>query len=436
MRFLYDVVFFIFSLFYLPLFIAKGKFGASWRQRFGHVKPEMLRWLHSKRVLWVHAVSVGEIGLAIGFLDRLREALPEARFVITTTTQTGYEVASKIKKDQDTLLYFPVDFRFSVRSFIDSVCPAVMVLFETEIWPNLIWELSARKIPVLILNGRISDRAFGKYRKIRFFLQRTLAQLSLIAAQDVRMRERFIALGAEPGKVIVTGNVKFDWKPAQAVSAQAQRLQRGCKKASEFLCVAGSTHDGEEQMFFSIYPTLKAAYPEFRLLIAPRHLNRLAAIEVAASKRGLRTQRVSSEDAGFENENNEGKIFLLNQMGVLPFLYEVADLVFVGGSLVAAGGHNLVEPAYFNKPILFGPFMNNFIEMAQEFIKNEAACPVTDAQDLERKIGELFCNPAYRQSLGMAAKHLVLRHQGATQKNKEILVAAMGRTVERKAVMA
>ena len=437
MRFLYEVVFFIFSFFYLPVFIAKGKFGASWRERFGRVPREVSKTLSSERVLWVHAVSVGEVGLAIGFLDRLREALPEFRFVITTTTLAGHEVAQKIKKEEDVLLYFPVDFRSAIRRFIKSISPEVMVLFETEIWPNLIWELSARKIPVFILNGRISDRAFQQYRKIRVFLKRVLGHLSLIAAQDERMRGRFIALGADPEKVTVTGNVKFDWKPVQgAAPAEAQRLQRFCKKASEFLCVAGSTHEGEEEVFFSIHRKLQNSCPGFRLLIAPRHLNRMAAIETSALKYGLSARRIGLEDRGFEKAIHEGEILLLDQMGVLPFLYETADLVFVGGSLVPVGGHNLVEPAYFERPILFGPFMNNFLEMAEEFKKNEAACPVKDAGDLEKNILDLFSTPARRQSLGKAAKRLVLHHQGAQQRNIELLVETLGRTVERKLVTA
>ena len=196
MRLLYDIVFFLFSLVYLPTFIAKGKFGSSWRQRFGRVPSEIMDELQNERVLWVHAVSVGEIGLAVGFLDRLRESLPDMRFVITTTTETGHSVAEKIKRTEDVLLYFPVDFRFSVRAFIDSIAPEALVLFETEIWPNLIWELSKRRIPVTILNGRISDRAFEQYKKVRFFLKRVLNHVGQIAAQDSRMRERFIALGA------------------------------------------------------------------------------------------------------------------------------------------------------------------------------------------------------------------------------------------------
>ena len=435
MRFLYDVVFFLFSLVYLPAFIAKGKFGSSWRQRFGRIPAAVAEELQGERVLWVHAVSVGEIGLAVGFLDRLRDALPDFRFVITTTTQAGHDVAEKIKKAEDVLLYFPVDFRFSVRSFIDGIVPETMVLFETELWPNLIWELSARKIPVTVLNGRISDRAFKQYKKIRFFLKGVLKRVDLIAAQDSRMRERFIALGAAPEKTLVTGNVKFDWHPAHGASPEVHRLQKFCRRSSDFLCVAGSTHEGEEEIFFSLYPGLKRSCPSFRLLIAPRHLKRLEAIEAAAARHGLSVRRVSSEGLD-ENVQKEGEILLLDQMGVLPFLYAAADVVFVGGSLVPVGGHNLVEPAYFEKPVLFGPFMDNFREMAEEFKKNEAACPVDGARDLEKKLVELSSDRARRESLGKAAKRLVLKHQGAADKNKELLVDAMSRTIERKLVTA
>ncbi len=432
MRFLYSIVFGVFALFYLPFFIAKGKLG-QWRERFGHVPPDAAAALRGAHVLWVHAVSVGEVGLAIGFLDRLRESAPDLRFVITTTTEAGRAVAAKIKKEEDVLLYFPADFRSSIRRFLDAVSPRTVALFETEIWPNLIWELSRRRVPVLILNGRISDHAFGKYKKISFFLKRVLPCVSLVAAQDARMRGRFIALGADPDRTVVTGNVKFDWKPPHGPAPEVQRLQRFCKRPSDFLFVAGSTHEGEEAALFEMYPALKRGCPGFRLLIAPRHLKRLESIEALAARQGLSTRRVSSEEGEF-GLAREGEILLLDQMGTLPYLYAAADLAFVGGSLVPTGGHNLVEPAYFEKPILFGPFMENFREMAEEFKKNDAACPVSGAADLEKTIALLFSDRARCQALGKAAKGLVLRHQGATEKNRELLLDAMSRAMERKLV--
>ena len=236
----------------------KGKWNRDSLSRLGIVPEDVVRRLKGHPVLWVHGVSVGEMGLAVGFLNRLREDLKDTRFLITTTTVAGYEVAQKIKSEEDALLYFPVDFRFSVKSFVNKITPAAVVLFETEIWPNLIYELSDREIPVLILNGRISDRALPGYWRGRRFLKNVLNRLTAIGAQDERMRERFIALGADPRRVTLTRNLKFDWMPAQTMTEGFSSLRRFCHRSSEFLCVAGSTHAGEEEKLFEIYLRFKS----------------------------------------------------------------------------------------------------------------------------------------------------------------------------------
>ena len=231
MRILYDLVFFIFSIFYLPVFFLKGKFNRESLSRFGVLPKEAWQRLgEDSQVLWVHAVSVGEIGLAVGFLNRIRDEYAGVQFLITTTTTAGHEVARKIKSEEDLLLYFPADFRFAVRSFVDRVRPWAVVFFETEIWPNLLWELSSRRIPALILNGRISDKAHRGYRRVRFLLKRVLSCVAAVGAQDERMRERFISLGTDPARVTLTANLKFDWAPSQKTLGSMQRLRFFCRR--------------------------------------------------------------------------------------------------------------------------------------------------------------------------------------------------------------
>lgn len=412
-RLVYDAVFFVFSIFYLPLFLVKGKHKAGFAQRFGFVPGRTSAALRGKKTVWIHGVSVGEVVLALRLMDELRGRFGVERFVLTTTTAAGREVAEKGKRPEDELLYFPVDFRGSVRRFVGSVRPASVVVLETEIWPNLIRELSERKIPLYLLNGRISDRAIGKYRLVRGFLAASLARVDGIGVQDEVMRDRFVELGAPPERVHVTGNIKFDWQPTARAEADAQAIGARVTRAGATLCVAGSTHEGEEAMIFGAYKKVRERDGRFGLVVAPRHMNRLASVEAAAARARVAVERVSGPASA------DAPVYLLDRMGVLASLYRHADIVFMGGSLVPAGGHNLVEPAYYEKPIVFGPYMQNFKEMAAEFKKAGAAVEVRTESELADALASLSADAGRRSELGAAAKRLVQRHQGATRRNIE-----------------
>ncbi len=420
---LYNILFFLFACVYLPMFALKGKFGKGFAARFGSVGPDLLEALAGHRPVWVHAVSVGEVALAVSLVNRLRERLPGAKFLLTTTTNTGYAVAKKIKNEEDALTFFPVDFPWSVNAFLDSTDPSMLILLETEIWPNLLRGLSKRRVPVLIANGRISDRAFSRYLAVRFFLRRVFRKMEAISAQDERMRSRFIALGASPDQVSVNGNLKYDWEPSPAQEEAASGLKHALRSSSQKLLIAGSTHEGEEEIFFQTYAVLRRTFPQARLLIAPRHLERLPSIEKAAERAGLHPVRVSTASYRSLTGAGEGDVWLLDQVGVLAPLYECAWLVFVGGSLVPVGGHNLAEPAYYSKPILFGPHVQNFLEMASEFKAGGGAIEVADAGELRREWEKALREPECLIAMGRASRELVRKHQGATQKNVEWILS-------------
>ena len=419
----YNFLFFVFALFYLPVFAAKGKLGRGAAARFGSVPPPICEALAGRRTVWVHAVSVGEIGLAVSLANRLRERLPEAKFLLTTTTHAGYAVAQKIKNEEDLLTFFPVDLPWCVRAFLNSTQPSLLVLLETEIWPNLIRQLAKRGVPVLLANGRISDRAFGRYLGTRFFLKRVFRHVDGISAQDERMRSRFLALGASAEQVSVNGNLKYDWEPSPYQDGAAAPLKRALRGSAPFLMIAGSTHEGEEEIFFRIYPQVRRNFPHARLLVAPRHLERLASIEQAAARCGLRAFRITTSSYSALSNAGESDVWLLDQVGVLAPLYECAWQVFVGGSLVPVGGHNLAEPAFYAKPILFGPHMHNFRSMASEFKAQRAAIEVAGAEALQREWENGLRDPAGLGAMGRAARELVRRHQGATQKNVEWILS-------------
>lgn len=421
---IYSFCFFVFALFYLPFFLLKGKHKGGLASRFGFVPDEVRKSLEGRQVYWVHAVSVGEVVQAFRLVAALKKRFPQALFVVTTTTLTGREIALKLKSEEDTVLYFPVDFSFSVRRFISAIHPSALILIETEIWPNLLAELSRKNIPAFIVNGRISDKAISKYRKVRFFLAPFLNRLKAIGAQDDLMKQRFIDLGADPRIVSVTGNMKFDWQPNFSNAALVRSVEDRLKGSESFLWVAGSTHEGEEEILLDAHRSLSVKHPHLRLLIAPRHLNRIDSILRLASKKNVTVWRTSElrDLANRPSGSAEPSFFLLDSMGVLADIYPLADVVFVGGSLVPSGGHNLVEPAFFEKPVLFGPFMNNFSQMAQEFKKVSAGIEVKNAAELEQNISELIENRGKGAFFGRNAKELVLRHQGATERNVGIFL--------------
>ncbi len=421
MRILYDLGFSVFAMVYLPFFLLKGKAKGGLGSRLGRVDASVVHRLKGNKVIWVHAVSVGEVSLAVRLLSHWRKTFPGARFVLTTTTAAGREVASRSLNEADTLLEFPVDFRFSVRRFVEALRPAAVVMMETEIWPNLVHELSSRNIPIFILNGRISDRAIGQYRRVKFFLAPLLKKFAGIGAQDESMRGRFLELGARPESVHVTGNLKFDWEPAHDVSTETTAARKAL--ASDFLLVAASTHEGEDEVLLDAFRELKKDLPGIGLVLAPRHLERLSSIESLAARKGIRLKRVFSQgEKGYHKE----KAWLLDRMGVLQHLYAAADAVFVGGSLAPVGGHNPVEPGYYAKPVMFGPRMNNFSEMSRFFLEGEAAFEVRNAADIRGRVLFLAGDARARELMGLRAKNIVLGHQGALENSTKIFEASTG----------
>src|SRR3989338_4298560 len=324
-RLIYELGFFVFVLFYLPLFFMKGKHRGGFSARLGRVPSGLKKALEGKKVVWIHAVSVGESIQAIRLVNALREKRPNVRFLVTTVTATGQEVARKLKNDDDTALYLPIDFRIFVRRFIRDIHPSAVVLLETEIWPNLIFELASRNIPVFIVNGRISDQAIRKYEKVKYFLAPLLNRLWGIEVQDENMKQRFITLGAKPGLVSVTGNMKFDWEPPPQEETVVEIIRRRLLSAGSFLCIAGSTHEGEEEMLFGLYRSIRSRLPQFKLLVAPRHLERIQAIENKAKQSGVVLRKVSDfiregseKSAGSETDET---LLILDRMGVLAGLY-------------------------------------------------------------------------------------------------------------------
>lgn len=424
----YSIAFFIFSLVYLPTLIFKGKLHADFGQRFARFDKMTERALLSGNGrIWIQAVSVGEVALCKSLVPLLKERYPDRDIVISTITKAGNDMAKKVFTKDAIVIYFPLDFRSIVRKTIDMIKPALYIMIETEIWPNLLHELSSDGIPAILVNGRISDRSIGKYRLVKPFLKKILSLINVFCMQDKIDAERILELGAAPEKVRVTGNMKFDARMQANIKGPGEIRSLIGLKEGEGLIVAGSTHEGEEEMMLDVFKNISADTPELKLLIAPRHVNRSAGIEKLIRSRGFECVKFSSSGAPRPAENdNRGRqqrtpgarqVILLDTIGHLNEMYSIAAIVFIGGSLVKYGGHNPIEPAYFSKPIIFGPHMFNFKYITDAFLRNKAAIQVLDKEGLEEECRRLLKDEQARHTLGDNAKNTIAENAGAADRN-------------------
>lgn len=367
------------------------------------------------RPIWIHAVSVGEAMAVKGLLDELRLNYPEKKFVISTVTVTGNKIAARFAKEGDFVTYLPLDFSFIVRSVINRINPVMFIIAETEIWPNLITCLYKKNIPIVFVNGRISDKSFRGYSCVKFLLKPVLNKISLFCVQTDCDAQRFMRLGVWKDKISVTGNMKFD--AAFGVLHKPELLQL----VKEKIFVAGSTHDKEEEMVLDVYGKLRADFPGLRLLIAPRHPERASDVEKVIIKYGFSPIRISSLSKPLSNKDSENTVLILDAVGQLLSYYAAADIVFVGGSLIKKGGHNILEPASAGKPVLFGPYMFNFRDIADLFLKQKAGILVRNKEELYTGIKNLLDDPGKMFNLGETARDLVLKKRGATKKILELI---------------
>jgi 3-deoxy-D-manno-octulosonic-acid transferase len=414
---LYDFIFLLISLFYLPIYFCRGKFHRGFLTRLGLLP----RNLDLDRPIWIHAVSVGEAIMLRPLIEKLHSGFPERRLVISTVTTTGNKIARQLARKKDFVTYLPLDFSFIVRGVIDYLNPSLFIIAETELWPNLITYLYKKKIPLLIVNGRISDASFRGYRLIKLLLRPLVNKVTCFLVQAEQDAQRLRALGASEEKIQVSGNMKFDLvdylQPDKDYSAYRQALGIF---SQEQLVVAGSTHPGEESVLLSIYQSLKPEFAELQLLLAPRHPQRAKEVGRLVLRYGFRPLFIS-ELGPAPSTQHPAPVFILDTVGQLLNYYAIADIVFIGGSLVKKGGHNILEPAIFARPILFGPQMFNFRDITELFLKNHAALLIPDKEEFCFKLKTLLNDRALGIRLGQAAQELVLKNKGATQRCLEAL---------------
>jgi 3-deoxy-D-manno-octulosonic-acid transferase len=424
MYLLYSVATFIAFALVSPYFVYQAvrykKYIGSLRQRLGFL-PLTFN-LDGEESIWIHAVSVGETLTARALAADLRARYPHLRIFLSTTTISGHQVARKMQH-VDGVFYFPFDWDVIVRRTLNLVKPRVFIMMETEIWPNLLRMCRKRGVKTILINGRISSRSYPRYRLVRSFFKRVLADVDQFCMQSEESARRLIDLGADPSRVTMTGSLKFDSLdlPAGPHARPRDRVLRFFRIApSRPVIVAGSTMRGEEAAVLRAFARIRSSAPNALAILAPRHPERFAEVERLAREAGFVTMRRSELPIDSEPRAD---VVILDSIGELAQLYQVATAVFVGGSLADYGGHNILEPAIFGKPILFGPSMRNFKEIADTFLANDAAVQVSSAVDLEAALLSLLTDPVRRARLGAAARALVEANRGAKGKTLEVIAA-------------
>lgn len=424
MYLLYDLILLLAALVLTPYYLLRGlRYGKTRRgirERLGFYSAERLAPLRGRRTIWIHAVSVGETRAAIPLVKALRQAYPEAALLISNVTETGHAVASKIP-ELDLCLFFPFDLSWVVKRVLDKIRPELVLLVETEIWPNFVRYAHRRQIPIAMVNGRISDRSFPRYRKFRPLLKNILELIDLYCMQTELDGWRTRVLGAPDERVKVTGNMKFDLQGAPPSAAEVEAHKRELfLPTGELVLVAGSTHAGEEQTLVELFLGLREKIPGLRLVVVPRHPERCP--EVAELLKGSGLVAVLRSQLGDHPETlAPDEVLVGDTLGEMLLFYAVADLIFVGGSLVPIGGHNILEALQVQRPVVFGAHMENFKQISQLVLDAGGGRCVSDAAELKLAIEELLGDEESRQVMARCGHGLLEKNAGATRHNLTLL---------------
>lgn len=421
MRRIYTLLLYLLSPVVLLRLWWRGRYNPGYRQRWRERLGEIPA-LSSGPVIWIHAVSVGEAQASQPLVRRLLTEYPDHQLLVTTTTPTGAAQVRRLFDGEVIHRYFPYDLPRIVRRYLDAVHPRLLIVMETEIWPNLLAACTAREIPVALVNARMSARSARGYRSFGSLTAWSLQQIRTIAAQTHEDAGRFVDLGAPSGRVVETGSLKFDIRVPASVGEQAEvlRLAWGMDRP---VWVAASTHEGEERHVLEAHARILEAFPQALLVLVPRHPERFDAVADLVRSEGFRYLRRSARATA----EPDCQVYLGDTMGELPVFYAAADVAFVGGSLVDVGGHNLLEPAALGVPVVFGPHMFNFAVIAALFLKEGAARQADDAAAVAAIVREWFADPGLRVRIGAAGRRVVEGNRGALDKTMDA-VAALLRT--------
>jgi len=417
-RFLYNLLWPLGLACFLPGYFLKmvrrGGYGEKFGQRLGIYDRELRVRLAKQRSTWLHAVSVGEVMIVLKLAQQLRTLKPDLDCVLTTTTTTGFALASKNAPPWIQVLYTPLDFWPVMRRAFFVIRPAKIILVEAEIWPNLAAEAHARRIPLVLVNARLSPRSERRFRRFRFFVAPTFRLLDLVCVQELDDVDRWHRLGVERNRIRHTGSIKYD--PADIdrdadVQGTGHLAPVRRVNLERRVLFGGSTHRGEEELLGKVFLRLRQKFPSLCLFIAPRHVERVREIRAQLQALSLQVRLVS--EAASQSETNPDCV-LLDRTGELQHWYEIATVVFMGKSLTAQGGQNPVEPIIVGKPVIFGPHMENFATLAKTLVSKDGAIQVSDVDSLEQALDKLLRDGQARQRLVQNAREVLNQHRGAT----------------------
>ena len=430
-RFLYNLLlnigFAVSAPFYFLKMYRRGNWVAGFGQRFAQYDGKLKQALTNRRILWIHAVSVGEVAVCTRLIAALEHRLPNHKFVVSTTTSTGMGELHRRLPAHVSKIYYPIDRRKHVQRALGTIHPEAMVFVEAEIWPNMIWGLQRRGMPHFLVNARISDRSYRGYRRAGCLFRELFAGFRGIGVQSESDGRRLVELGANPDAIHVVGSLKFaDDAPVRGprLDVAALLAQLGVDASAPVL-VGGSTHPGEEAILARTAQKLRQRFPNLFLILVPRHHERGGEVGKELADLGMRFAFRSEITLSTQRAPGEVECLLVNTTGELKFFYERADVVFIGKSLTVGGGQNPIEPAALGKPVVFGPRMENFPQVVPQFLAEGGAVSVSDAAELERALGDLFSSPERRAQIGRNAVAVVRANQGGLEKTADMIVAGI-----------
>jgi len=402
----------------------RGNWRAGFAERFGKFNVVLKQSITNRQVLWLHAVSVGEVNVCTQLIRALEPRMPNLKILVSTTTTTGMEVLKRKLPSHISKIYYPLDLRKYVSRALAATYPEAIVLVEAEIWPNFIWRAKEMGIPIFLVNARLSDRSYRGYKRFGFLFRPLFASFAGVGAQNEADAARLRELGCRLEAIHIVGSLKFDAAQLDtrvAINVGGMLRQVGVPAGTPIL-LGGSTHDGEEAILAEVFQRLRKQFPNLFLIVVPRHFERGREVGTALRERGVKFIYRTDVAAGTKLAPGEVDCLVVNSTGELKFFYEHATVIFVGKSLTAQGGQNPIEPAALGKPIVFGPNMQNFAEVTRDFLAQDGAVQVQNAAELERKVAELLANEARRTELGRNALKVVQEKLGGIERTVDMIV--------------
>jgi len=430
-RILYNILFLFFFAVASPYYFWRMRRRGGWRagfgQRFSIYDSPLKQALTNRHVLWIHAVSVGEVNLCTQLISALEPRVPNVKIVVSCTTTTGMAELRRRLPTRISKIYYPIDRRKYVRRALATINPQAVILVEAEIWPNFLWRAKDIKIPVFLANARLSDRSYPRYKKFAFLFRPLFRSFAGVGCQNEEDAVRLRAVGCRENAVRIVGNLKFDAAKLTEISTLDVRgmLRQLGVPDDALILVAGSTHDGEEIILADMVKRLRVKFPKLFLVLVPRHFERCREIGQKLAARDVKFFWRSEFSKNTDEPAGELECLLVNTTGELRFFYEHATVVFVGKSLTAIGGQNPIEPGALGKAMVFGPNMQNFADATRSFIAQNGAVQVADAAELESTVAELLADEARRAELGRNALKVVAENHGALERTVDMILGQL-----------